>query len=594
MSDGIFNFNEKDALGYVISVDTAQVIIDVNDIEKLRAFQVNKLVALQSSHSSEFLIGFVQKITRQTKPLIGEDETEKNDNDMDEIPPEINRVRVILIGTFFKKLGEENNVFRRTLETVPEINAACFSVTGIDLSGFMRAVTTGEKENSLILGKYTIDASANAFLNGDLFFQRHAMIVGSTGSGKSWTTANIIEQTAKLANGNALVFDIHGEYSNLQGNGFEHYKIASSTDIDAKRQLEDGIIHLPYWLLNYNDLVSMFVDRSDQNAPNQTMIMANAIRETKKSYIEGKNLLEIERYFTLDSPIPFCLSELLDKLRELNEEKVLGQQKTKNGDLGQQKTKNGEYNGKLGRLIARLESKKEDRRLAFMFGEDSTIHDLEWLKKLAARLFTGRQQKENTQGGIKIINFSEVPSDILPLSVSLIARMALNIQQWSDRNDRHPIALFCDEAHLYIAEDSGRSLLLQSALETFERISKEGRKYGVGLVIISQRPSEINRTVLSQCNNVIAMRLTNAEDQHVIRRLLPDSLGGFSDVLPILDVGEALVVGDASLLPSRIRINKPETEPKSGTIPFWQKWAQENTTTNVPNAVNNWLKQSIV
>src|SRR5690606_34056919 len=120
----------------------------------------------------------------------------------------------------------------------------------------------------------------------------------------------------------------------------------------------------------------------------------------------------------------------------------------------------------------------------------------------------------------------------------------------------HPIALLCDEAHLYIPERHGADVSVE-ALKSFERIAKEGRKYGVGLVVISQRPAEVNRTVMSQCNNFVAMRLTNAEDQAVIRRLLPDTLGGLAELLPVLDIGEALVVGDAAVLPSRIRVEEP-------------------------------------
>lgn len=127
---------------------------------------------------------------------------------------------------------------------------------------------------------------------------------------------------------------------------------------------------------------------------------------------------------------------------------------------------------------------------------------------------------------------------------------------------------------------------------TFERISKEGRKYGVGLVVISQRPSEVNRTVLSQSNNFIAMRLTNADDQAVVKRLLPDSLGDYAEMLPILDIGEALIVGDASLLPSRIRIAPPKLKPRSATIDFWDEWAKETSAVNIRNAIEALRKQS--
>ena len=131
------------------------------------------------------------------------------------------------------------------------------------------------------------------------------------------------------------------------------------------------------------------------------------------------------------------------------------------------------------------------------------------------------------------------------------------------------------------------------SLDIFERIAKVGRKYGVSLVVISQRPSEVNKTLLSQCSNFVSMRLTNAEDQGVIKRLLPDSLGGFSDILPTLDTGEALVVGDASLLPSRIRIDEPQNKPNSGTVNFWDEWQTQVKEKRLSTAVDNWRKQSI-
>jgi hypothetical protein len=175
--------------------------------------------------------------------------------------------------------------------------------------------------------------------------------------------------------------------------------------------------------------------------------------------------------------------------------------------------------------------------------------------------------------------------------VSLVGRIVFSIQQWVEKEKRHPIALFCDEAHLYLPEKTDSSIEA-AGLQNFERIAKEGRKYGVSLVVISQRPAEVNRTILSQSNNFIAMRLTNAEDQSVIKRLLPDSLGGFSELLPVLDVGEALVVGDASLLPSRIRIRMPSKKPNSATIDFWDEWQAETTVDVISSAIESLRKQS--
>lgn len=149
---------------------------------------------------------------------------------------------------------------------------------------------------------------------------------------------------------------------------------------------------------------------------------------------------------------------------------------------------------------------------------------------------------------------------------------------------RTPIAIFCDEAHLYISSENDE--LNTMARDSFKRIAKEGRKYGIGLVIITQRPSEVDKTVLSQCNNFIAMRLTNNEDQNVVKRLLPDSLGNYTELLPILDVGEAIVVGDSCLLPSKIRVSEPTLKPLSATIDFWNEWCKEGEKNDIDNAVN--------
>jgi DNA helicase HerA-like ATPase len=188
--------------------------------------------------------------------------------------------------------------------------------------------------------------------------------------------------------------------------------------------------------------------------------------------------------------------------------------------------------------------------------------------------------------GLKIIDFSEVPSDILPLITGLLGRVVFTLQQWMLEEERHPIALFCDEAHLYLPTKTNDSIE-EKGLHNFERIAKEGRKYGVALVVISQRPSDVSKTILSQCGNYIAMRLTNPEDQNVIKKLFPDNLGDFSELLPILDVGEALVVGDASLLPSRVIIDKPEIKPRSATVNFWDEWSIKKDVKGIENAVES-------
>lgn len=578
----IFNYEDDEALGSVASVDTTNVVIDVENIEKLIKLQVNHLAVLQSSKPGQHLIGLITRVTR--KKLDGYNENENEVEEGEESEFELNLCRIALIGTLLDRDGEKENVFRRTLESVPEINANCFSLEGEHLTNFMRIISsTAAEGKSLTLGKYTLDDHAIAYLNGNKFFQRHAFIGGSTGSGKSWTTAKIIEQMANLKTSNAIVFDLHGEYSPLQGEGIHHYKVAGPGDVEAKKTLDDGVLYLPYWLLSYEALVSMFVDRSDQNAPNQAMIMAREINNAKRNYLEDAKQQDILDNFTVDSPVPFDLPKLLESLNAINVEMVPGAR------AGSEKQ--GEFFGKLARMIARLENKLSDRRLGFLFQGGDDVLDFDWLEKLSTGVLGSTS--ENGRGGIKIINFSEVPSDILPLIVSLVARVAFSIQQWTPSTHRHPVALMCDEAHLYIPQRSMAGAADDISIDIFERISKEGRKYGISLVVISQRPSEVNKTMLSQCSNFVSMRLTNVDDQNVIKKLLPDSLGGFSDILPTLDTGEALVVGDASLLPSRIRIDQPINKPDSGTIDFWDEWQNDAPADRLTIAIDNWRKQSI-
>lgn len=574
----IFNFKDEEALGKVASVDTTNVIVDVENIDQLKRLQVNHLAVLQSSRPGQHLIGLITQVTRKR----GIEDIA--DDGISEKTSELNLCKIALIGTMLDRDGDRENVFRRTLESVPEIDANCFALDGENLTGFMRTLSSVSADgNALTLGKYTLDEHAVAYINGNKFFQRHAFIGGSTGSGKSWTTAKIIEQMAGLSTANGIVFDLHGEYSPLVGEGIQHFKVAGPADVEAQRTINDGVLYLPYWLLSYEALVAMFVDRSDQNAPNQAMIMSREINQAKRKYLEDGGQKEILKHFTVDSPVPFDLDILMGRLNEINVEMVPG------ASVG--KEKQGDFFGKLARMISRLENKISDRRLGFMFNGGGDVLDFSWLEKFTTAVLGS--SGENGKAGIKIINFSEVPSDVLPLIVSLVARVTFSVQQWTPSELRHPIALLCDEAHLYMPQRNMAESADDISLDIFERIAKEGRKYGVSLVVISQRPSEVNKTILSQCSNFVSMRLTNAEDQGVIKRLLPDSLGGFSDILPTLDTGEALVVGDASLLPSRIRIDEPKNKPNSGTVNFWDEWQKPVKDKRLSIAVDNWRKQNI-
>lgn len=552
----------EDAIGTVLSVDTGSVIVNIEKEDILNNMQVNQIIEISSTKTNEKIIGLISKIMRKGLAN-GIDEN-------DESVSIENLLKVNLVGTLHEKLGKRKNVFKRTLSTVPCVNAKCWVLQGTELSEFMKTISSNSKI-PLKIGKYTISEDSDANLDGNKFFQRHAVIVGGTGSGKSWTVANLLEQASNLKSVNGIIFDLHGEYKPLQKlDNTILLKIAGPADA-----VSDDVIFLPYWLLSYEEMGSFLLDRSDSNAPNQARKLFDLIIQFKKEKLTSERKTDVLANFTIESPVPYSINDVLSELKRLDEEMVQGSRGEKQGPL----------NGKLTRFIQRLESKQMDKRLNFIFNNADELQDYDWFEKLAEKLFDF-----GNSNGLKIIDFSEVPSDILPLITGLIGRLIFSIQQWMSEDKRHPIALFCDEAHLYLPNQITEGIE-EKGLKNFERIAKEGRKYGVALVVISQRPADVNKTILSQCGNFIAMRLTNPEDQNVIQRLFPDNLGDFANILPILDVGEALIVGDASLLPSRIIVNEPKIKPNSATIDFWDEWSKEKTEKGIKEAVKSLRKQ---
>jgi hypothetical protein len=577
----IFNFDDSQAIGTVFSVDTATVIIKVQELEKLRKLHVNQLVAIRSAKAGQHLIGLINRITRKASD---EENPVESDLGLSGFLFTENILKVNLIGTLLDRHGLKENVFKRNLDTVPEIEAQCFPIDGENITKFMTTISSHENYKvPLTVGKYSIDEQAQAFLDGDKLFQRHAVIVGSTGSGKSWCVAKLIEQIAQLPMANCILFDIHGEYSgkDFKMDGLQHLRVANPSDLGKTGNLENDVLMLPYWLLTYEEMLAMLLDRSDSNAPNQAMLFSKTVFAEKMKYLDEIGDTTFKSSITIDSPIPYKIDNILKELAELDQQMVEGARTEKQGP----------FFGKLTRFVQRLEAKTQDKRLGFLFQISDDELDINWLNKLCERLMLGTSSNPK-KAGVKIIDFSEVPSDVLPLVIGLVARLVFTVQQWTVRENQHPIALLCDEAHLYIPERTNQDAAAELGLKSFERIAKEGRKYGVSLTVISQRPAEVNRTVLSQCNNFIALRLSNAEDQAVIKRLLPDNLSGLTDVLPILDIGEALVVGDASLLPTRIIIDEPKIKPESATVKFWKEWSADTSKQDIATAVSGLRKQS--
>ena len=576
----IFDFKKGDDiqadgayLGSVLQVDTRRVSISAEDEHLMRA-SIGKLVVLRRGTVDDWLIGMVDRIVRQivTVDAAENSEEHKETSDSDPLPLSGNAVTVTLVGMARWGAEEGRHEFTRSLLDLPDIGQVCFVLKGEYLKSFMGLlVKKGDTAKALEIGKYALDMDATAYLDGDKFFQRHAALLGSTGSGKSWTVATILERAAKLPSANLIVFDLHGEYRKLSY--ADHLRIPGPDDLGGAIP---ELLYLPYWLMNCEELTAMFVESSEFTAHNQTLVFQDTVFAEKKKLLATEGKTEVLNSFTIDSPVPFDLGNVVDEIRRLNEEMVQGTRGLKQGS----------FFGQFSRFLARMAGKLSDRRYGFLFQSPQSLHTYDAFHSLAEQLlaFSGENK------GVKVIDFSEVPSDVLPVMLGIVGRLIYYLQFWMPDEKRHPVALVCDEAHIYLPREKGNPNE-QRALDNFEKIAKEGRKYGVSLMIVSQRPSDVSTTILSQCNNVMALRLTNSNDISAVKNMMPESMTSFMEMLPVLDIGEALVVGDAVLLPSRIRINKPDEEPLSATIDFWTEWSREDVAPDWVLAAENMRRQ---
>lgn len=559
-------------VGVVQNVDTKKVSVSVDKEEILNRLKINDIVVLSGNNADEKLIGIVTRVSKK-RIDIDDEETEEQEYSY-------NFCNITLVGTFYKKLSStKQNIFKRAVNTYPEINSKVYLADGKALSIIMNSLENEiSSEKRLNIGKYASNKTVEAILDGNRFFQRHAAIVGSTGSGKSFTIANILEKANELEHANLIVFDLHGEYNELSY--AEQIKICDS---------DDGL-HIPLWFFNYEEIHSLFIESSEGTATNQRAAVIKYILEQKKLYLEENMTGFSSEIITADTPIPFSAKRLKEYLEDENIKEETTGEVYKSGDRkGQEKTKQGQYYGKLTNLITRLQTKIDDKKYEFVFNENNTVR-ADYLKEFVDKIM-GLDKK------IKVIDLSEIPSDMLPIIIGIVTRLVYEVQFWMSpetNQTRHPIAFICDEAHLYMPRDTTKLKAAENkSLEIFEKISKEGRKYGVSLVIVSQRPAELNSTIISQCNNIISLKITNDRDKSAVATMLTDSLVGLIDTLPNLDVGECVVIGDSIKLPAKIILDKPKEEPKSSTIDFWDRWIDgKGTVFDIEEAINCMIKQT--
>ena len=432
--------------------------------------------------------------------------------------------------------------------------------------------STKSDDKKFIFSTLSSDRSIPVPVDGNKFFNRHIAIVGSTGSGKSNSVAKILQNAISSKNSNysglnnshIIIFDIHSEYRSA-------FPKANYIDIDN--------LILPYWLLNSDELQELFID-TEANDHNQRNVFKEAVVNSKKLHFDGDEIQKNKIHF--DSPLFFEINEILNDVKEKNEEMVPGARDMKAGPL----------NGKLTNFVSRLENKINDKRLEFLLGEKSkNITFNETLKNLIGY--------NNDNSNITIIDLSGVPFDVLNITVSLISRILFEYGYYYKKirfsqnpteniNNDVPLLLVYEEAHKY-APNSDLAKY-KASKQSIERIAKEGRKYGITLLLASQRPSEISETIFSQCNNFIAMRLTNPNDQNYVKRLLPDTFGELINKMPSLKVGEALLIGDAAIIPSIVQIDECEEKPSSNDIPYFDLWKEEWKKLDIEKILTEWVK----
>ncbi len=433
-----------------------------------------------------------------------------------------------------------------------------------------------EDEQKFVFSSLSSNKNIRVPVNGNRFFNKHIAIIGSTGSGKSHTVAKIIQRAVEEKNGDfslnnshIIIFDIHSEYKSA----FPNANILGIADLV-----------LPYWLLTSEELEELFID-TEANDHNQRNVFKEAVIKDRVAKFTGAPADKPKIHY--DSPLLFDIKEVLKFAVSKNEEIIVTGQDAKGND----KTKQGSLYGKLTNFVSRLENKLNDKRLDFLLGDNSkTITFEDTIKQLIG-------QKGNVKSNVTILDLSGVPFEVLSITVSLISRIIFEYGYYYKRirtkkdpnekiNNDTPFLLVYEEAHKYVPKSD--LLKFRASKNSIERIAKEGRKYGVTLLLASQRPSELSETIFSQCNNFIAMRLTNPIDQNYVKRLLPDTLGSLTEKLPSLQAGEALLIGEAVILPSVIKIDPCELPPSSNDIPYWELWKDEWKEADINEIKTEW------
>jgi uncharacterized protein len=454
-------------------------------------------------------------------------------------------IEIELIGEAAYNQSGSTEGFRRGVSCFPGLEDLVYLASPEDLA----QVYAPPREAAIPVGSIHQDPSIPAYLLVNDLLGKHFSIVGTTGSGKSCAVATILRSVIERnQNAHVLLLDPHCEYAHA----FPDEAIVLSPG--------DGL-HLPYWLFNFDELAEV-VFGSNHRAE-QWKILGEAVLSAKLTFI-GKGLSD--RHCSVDTPVPYRISDLTRYL-----DNAMGSLNRPDSVATYQLVK------------TRLQSLQNDPRFSFMFGNSLTLRDE--MSEILAQLFRIPVNGKP----ITILDLSGVPSEVLNVVVSVICRLTFDFSVWSET--QMPITIVCEEAHRYAPRDTEAGF--EPVKRALSRIAKEGRKYGVSLCVVSQRPSDLASSLLSECNTLFALRMTSQEDQDIVRGALPEASHGLMKFLPALRNGEAIVVGEGVSMPMRISFAPlpDDCRPKSATASFTTAWSRDvDGRSEVEQTVERWRR----
>jgi uncharacterized protein len=384
---------------------------------------------------------------------------------------------------------------------------------------------------------------------------KHFAVLGTTGSGKSCTVALLLQRMFEnYPHGHVVLLDPHNEYPSAFG--------------DKAELVDPTTMDIPHWMLNFEETVELFVGESGGAPIVETNILKDAILYARRQVVQLKG--EKSR-ITIDTPMPYKLGDLINRIT-VERHKAQGAQRDP-----------------YDRVLHKIDTLNNDRRFDFLLKSDTDVRDT-LLDMLSQYLRVPAEGKP-----ISIIDLSGVPSDVVDVVVSVLCRTLFDAALWNPERRETPFLIVCEEAHRYAPRDDNKGFL--PTKRALARIAKEGRKYGVGLALVTQRPSELDESIMSQCNTVIALRMSNERDQSFVMRTLPDGARNLVDTLPALRTREALIVGEGVSVPVRVELDLiPEDQrPRSSDVPFAEAWSTEvRSNEALENTVQYWREQKRV